>query len=55
MQATTHIDTDRYAKCIEISRRVRWDIDKMSSEGGVLIFPRNSCRTAFPKSTSLNS
>jgi DNA-binding Lrp family transcriptional regulator len=28
MQATTHIDTDRYAKCIEISRRVRWDIDK---------------------------
>jgi DNA-binding Lrp family transcriptional regulator len=28
MQATTHIDTDRYAKCIEVSRRVRWDIDK---------------------------
>ena len=28
MQATTHIDTDRYAKCIEISRRVRCDIDK---------------------------
>jgi DNA-binding Lrp family transcriptional regulator len=28
MQATTHVDTDRYAKCIEISRRVRWDIDK---------------------------
>lgn len=27
MQATSHIDTERYAKCIEISRRVRWDID----------------------------
>jgi len=28
MQATSRIDTDRYAKCIEVSRRVRWDIDK---------------------------
>jgi len=27
MQATSRIDTDRYAKCIEVSRRVRWDID----------------------------
>jgi len=27
MQATSHIDIDRYAKCIEVSRRVRWDID----------------------------
>jgi len=27
MQATSHIDTERYAKCIEVSRRVRWDID----------------------------
>jgi hypothetical protein len=22
------VDTERYAKCIEISKRVRWDIDK---------------------------
>ena len=27
MQATSHVDTDRYAKCIEVSKRVRWDID----------------------------
>jgi len=23
-----HVDRDHYAKCIEISKRVRWDIDK---------------------------
>ena len=23
-----HVDTDRYAKCIEGSKRIRWDIDK---------------------------
>jgi hypothetical protein len=29
MQAPTYqIDTDRYAKCIEGSKRIRWDIDK---------------------------
>ena len=22
-----HVDTDRYAKCIEGSKRIRWDID----------------------------
>jgi hypothetical protein len=22
-----HIDKERYAKCIEVSKRVRWDID----------------------------
>jgi len=26
-QVTTHTDTQRYAKCIEVSKRVRWDID----------------------------
>jgi hypothetical protein len=26
--ATYTIDVDRYAKCIEVSKRVRWDIDK---------------------------
>jgi hypothetical protein len=24
----SHVDTARYAKCIEVSRRVRWDIDR---------------------------
>jgi len=28
IQATSNIDTERYAKCIEVSKRVRWDIDK---------------------------
>jgi hypothetical protein len=23
-----HIDEERYAKCIEVSKRVRWDIDE---------------------------
>jgi len=26
--ATYTIDVDHYAKCIEVSKRVRWDIDK---------------------------
>lgn len=28
MQRTTQTDVDRYAKCIEVSKRVRWDIDQ---------------------------
>ena len=29
MHVSNHvIDTNRYAKCIEVSKRVRWDIDK---------------------------
>ena len=29
MHANRHIvSTERYAKCIEVSRRVRWDIDR---------------------------
>ena len=29
MNATQHqIDTKRYAKCIEVSKRIRWDIDR---------------------------
>ena len=29
MQAVQHqIDTKRYAKCIEVSKRIRWDIDR---------------------------
>ena len=26
--SSDQIDVDRYAKCIEVSKRVRWDIDK---------------------------
>ena len=29
MQATQqHVDTKRYAKCVEVSKRIRWDIDR---------------------------
>ena len=28
MQAITAHDTSRYAKCIEVSKRIRWDIDR---------------------------
>lgn len=26
-QATHQIETNRYAKCVEVSKRIRWDID----------------------------
>ena len=26
--ATQHVDTRRYAKCVEVSKRIRWDIDR---------------------------
>ena len=28
MQPVPHTDTDRYAKCIDASKRMRWDIDR---------------------------
>ncbi len=29
MHVSNHVvDTNRYAKCVEVSKRVRWDIDK---------------------------
>ena len=28
MGTATHADTARYAKCIEVSKRIRWDIDR---------------------------
>jgi hypothetical protein len=27
-QHNYQVDTERYAKCIEVSKRVHWDIDK---------------------------
>jgi len=38
-----------YAKCIEISKRARWDIDKDVIRAVSLICHRNSFRTASPK------
>ena len=45
-------ETVSYTKCIEISKKVRWDIDKDVIRGRELIFPRNFFLTASPKSTS---
>jgi hypothetical protein len=28
IQQTRHIDTRRYAKCVEVSKRIRWEIDR---------------------------
>lgn len=28
LQTAVQVDTDRYAQCIEASKRIRWDIDK---------------------------
>jgi hypothetical protein len=35
-----HVDTEGYAKCIEISRRVRWDIDKDVIRGRTFDFSK---------------
>lgn len=41
MQATQHqIDTRRYAKCIEVSKRIRWDIDRDVIRGRKFDFSR---------------
>jgi hypothetical protein len=41
MQATQHqIDTKRYAKCVEVSKRIRWDIDRDVIRGRKFDFSR---------------
>jgi hypothetical protein len=41
MQVTTpHADTDRYARCIEASRRIRWEIDRDVIRGREFDFAR---------------
>jgi hypothetical protein len=40
MQTTTVTDTRRYAKCIEVSKRVRWDIDRDVIRGRSFDFSR---------------
>ena len=50
MQATQQsIDTTRYAKCIEVSRRIRWDIDRDVIRGRHFDF----ARTFLPDGLSL--
>ena len=42
-----------YTKCIEVSKRVRWDIDKDVIRAVSLIYRRNSFRTASLKEATL--
>jgi hypothetical protein len=41
-------NTDRYARCVETSKRVRWDIDKDVIRDAASMWPTNSCRTDCP-------
>src|SRR5512139_3960087 len=40
MQATQLIESPRYAKCVQVSKRVRWDIDKDVMRGRRFDFDR---------------
>jgi len=40
MQATQHSSTSRYAKCVEVSKRIRWDIDRDVIRGRKFDFSR---------------
>ena len=42
------IDVDRYAKCIEVSKRVRWDIDKDVIRGRNFDFPPPGSQKGLP-------
>ena len=48
--------TDRYARCIAASKRIRWDIDADVIRGRTLdVADELSCRTACRSSTSSRS
>ena len=53
MQATQalqpHVDSSRYAKCVEVSKRIRWDIDRDVIRGREFDFSR----TFLPRSLTL--
>jgi hypothetical protein len=41
MKATPHhLDSQRYAKCIEVSKRIRWDIERDVIRGRKLDFAK---------------
>ena len=41
-----HADTARYAKCIQVSKRVRWDIDRDVIRDREFDFTKSSCPMA---------
>jgi len=52
---TQQVKTEEYAKCIEGSKRIRWDIDKDVLRDANLISPRNSFPMASRRSISWSS
>ena len=57
MQATQQqIDTKRYAKCVEVSKRIRWDIDRDVIRGRKFDFAKkflpDGLSQGRPRSTS---
>ena len=49
MDAITKLpDSERYARCIQTSKRVRWDIDEDVIRGRRFDTAHNSFRTGFP-------
>ena len=53
MQANPQVDSSRYAKVIEVSKRVRWDIERDVIRGRRLrLHASRSCPTACRWSTS---
>ena len=53
--ATNHSETQRYARTIEASKRVRWDIDRDVLRGRSFDHPRSSCPRGSRSSTSSSS
>ena len=47
------IDSNRYAKCVEVSKRIRWDIDRDVIRGRSSTSARSSCPTACRRSREL--
>ena len=48
----SNVDSLRYAKCVEVSKRIRWDIDRDVIRGRELrLHARGSCPTACRRST----
>ena len=51
---TRHADTDRYARCIDVSRRIRWDIDRDVIRGREFDFTRKFLPDGLSKVHTLN-
>ena len=50
-----YVDTARYAKCVEVSKRIRWDIDRDVIRIANSTSRKNSCLTACRSSIGCRS